>query len=97
MTDTIPTTMAAVHLTGYGDLDMLEYRTDVPVPSPGPDEVLIRVAAAGVNTTDINTRTGWYAREVTGSSGDAARTCLNVSKPLLSGRLRSRMTASSMS
>lgn len=68
----LPSTMAAALLTGYGGPDMLEYRTDVVVPSPGPNEVLIRVAAAGVNNTDINTRTGWYAREVTGSSAAAA-------------------------
>lgn len=56
----IPARMAAVHLTGYGGLDRLEYRTDVPVPVPGADEVLIRVTATGMNNTDINTRTGWY-------------------------------------
>lgn len=56
----IPSRMAAVQLTGYGGLDRLVYRTDVPVPRPGPGEVLVRVAAAGVNNTDINTRTGWY-------------------------------------
>jgi len=34
----------------------------VPIPSPGDNEVLIRVAAAGVNNTDINTRIGWYSK-----------------------------------
>ena len=72
MHEAIPSTMAAVLLTGYGDLDALDYRDDVAVPTPGRGEVLIKVAAAGVNNTDINTRTGWYAREVTGSSGDSA-------------------------
>jgi NADPH:quinone reductase-like Zn-dependent oxidoreductase len=65
-------TMAAVLLTGHGGLDRLEYRTDVPVPRPGPGEVLVRVAAAGINNTDINTRIGWYSRSVgaaTGSGG----------------------------
>lgn len=57
--------MAAVLLTGYGGLDKLEYREDVAVPRPGPGEVLIRVRAAGVNNTDINTRSGWYNRAVT--------------------------------
>ncbi len=56
----MPEHMAAVHLTGYGGLDCLQYRTDVPVPQPEPDEVLMRVTAAGMNNTDINTRTGWY-------------------------------------
>ncbi|MHA6805553.1 alcohol dehydrogenase family protein [Salinifilum ghardaiensis] len=62
--------MAAVLLTGHGGLDKLEYRTDVPVPRPGPDEVLIQVAAAGVNNTDVNTRVGWYSKAVTSGTGD---------------------------
>ncbi len=60
----IPETMAAVLLTGHGGLDKLDYREDVPVPKPRPDEVLIRIAAAGVNNTDINTRTAWYSKAV---------------------------------
>jgi len=56
--------MAAVLLTGHGDIEMLDYRTDVPVPAPGSDEVLIRVAAAGINNTDINTRIGWYSKGI---------------------------------
>jgi len=56
----IPKQMAAVQLTGYGGLDRLQYRTDVPVPQPGAGEVLVRVTAAGMNNTGINTRTGWY-------------------------------------
>ena len=66
----LPTTMAAVLLTGHGGLDKLEYRTDVPVPRPAPGEVLIRVAAAGVNNTDVNTRIGWYSKSVTSGTGD---------------------------
>ncbi len=57
--------MTAVLLTGHGGLDRLDYRTDVPTPKPGPGELLIRVAAAGVNNTDINTRIGWYSKAVT--------------------------------
>lgn len=60
--------MAAAVLTGHGGLDKLEYRTDVPVPIPRADEVLIRVAAAGVNNTDINTRLGWYSKRVEGAT-----------------------------
>ncbi|ATD07622.1 hypothetical protein PPIS_a2702 [Pseudoalteromonas piscicida] len=41
---------------------MLEYRDDIPVPTPRDFEVLIRVSAAGVNNTDINTRIGWYSK-----------------------------------
>lgn len=64
MKNNIPDTMGAVLLTGYGGFDKLEYRDDVPVPAPGPDEVLIRVGAAGINNTDINTRIGWYSKRV---------------------------------
>jgi NADPH:quinone reductase-like Zn-dependent oxidoreductase len=64
----IPETMAAVVLTGHGGFDKLEYRTDVPVPRPISGEVLIRVSAAGVNNTDINTRIGWYSKGVTGET-----------------------------
>ncbi len=63
--ETLPETMHGVVLTGHGGLDKLVYRTDLPVPKPGPDEVLIRVDAAGINNTDINTRIGWYSKAVT--------------------------------
>lgn len=57
------TTMMAVVTTGNGGYDKLEYRA-VPVPEPGPGEVLLRVLAAGVNNTEINTRLGWYSSSV---------------------------------
>ena len=69
-----PQTMSAVLLTGHGDLDVLDYRSDVPVPTPAAGEVLIQVAAAGINNTDINTRIGWYSKKVdaaTEQGGDA--------------------------
>ena len=64
-----PTTMRAVQMIGRGGYDQLLIVNDVPVPAPGAGEVLIRVSAAGVNNTDINTRTGWYGPD-TGWSGD---------------------------
>ncbi|TCM65747.1 alcohol dehydrogenase family protein [Rhizobium sp. BK068] len=60
----IPETMRAVLLTGFGGIDKLVYREDVKVPQPGPGEVLIRVGACGVNNTDVNLRTRWYDRDV---------------------------------
>jgi NADPH:quinone reductase-like Zn-dependent oxidoreductase len=63
--------MRAVLLKGHGDTDQLEYRTDVPVPSPGPGEVLINVRAAAVNNTDINTRIGWYSKSVSAATSAA--------------------------
>ena len=53
--------MCAVLLVGHGGPEQLVYRRDVPVPLPGPGELLIAVRAAGVNNTDINTRIGWYS------------------------------------
>ncbi|MBA3448026.1 MAG: alcohol dehydrogenase catalytic domain-containing protein, partial [Pseudaminobacter sp.] len=62
-TKIVPQTMAAVLLTGHGGLDKLEYRTDVPVPSPAPGEVLIAVTACGMNNTDVWVRQGAYGTE----------------------------------
>ena len=50
---------------------MIEIRR-VPVPVPSAGEVRIRVLAAGVNNTEINTRLGWYSETVRGSTNDAA-------------------------
>lgn len=75
--DTIPgmpqpgQTMHAVLLVGHGGPDNLVYRRDVPVPRPGPGDVLIAVRAAGVNNTDINTRVGWYSPKFSGATADA--------------------------
>lgn len=56
--------MMAVVTTGNGGYEMLEYCA-VPIPVPGPNEILLRVLAAGVNNTEINTRLGWYSSSVT--------------------------------
>jgi NADPH:quinone reductase-like Zn-dependent oxidoreductase len=70
MTD-LPKTMHGVWLIGHGDMDMLDIRQDIPVPVPGTRDVLVRVAAAGVNNTDINTRMAWYSKKE-GASEDAS-------------------------
>ena len=72
MTSTIPSRMTAVQLVGHGGLDKLRYRGNVPTPTAGAGEVLLKVAAAGVNNTDINTRIGWYSKTGGGAIGDAA-------------------------
>ena len=63
--------MKAVVTTGNGGFDRLVWR-DVPVPDLGPGEVLLRVLAAGVNNTEINTRLGWYSSSVTAATNAAA-------------------------
>jgi NADPH2:quinone reductase len=46
-----------IHAPGGADAMRLD---DVPVPTPGPDQALVRVEAAGVNYIDIYHRTGLY-------------------------------------
>lgn len=55
--------MKAILTTGNGDYDKLVY-TDVPMPEITQNEVLIKVLAAGINNTEINTRLGWYSSSV---------------------------------
>ncbi|MBV8909333.1 MAG: alcohol dehydrogenase family protein [Gammaproteobacteria bacterium] len=64
--------MRAVLLHGHGGLEKLEYRDDVPVPRPAAGEVLVRIGAAALNNTDINTRIGWYSKAVTGATAAGA-------------------------
>ncbi|WP_119302187.1 zinc-binding dehydrogenase [Dongia deserti] len=59
---TIPETMLAVRQIGVGDLDQLEL-VQVPVPRPGPKEVLVQVGACGLNNSDIMRRIGGYGSE----------------------------------
>lgn len=60
--------MRAVKLVANGGPEVLEIDENMPMPVLGRHDVMIRVGAAGVNNTDINTRIGWYAK----SDGDGA-------------------------
>ncbi|MCE2029400.1 alcohol dehydrogenase family protein [Sessilibacter corallicola] len=72
--------MFAVLLTKHGGIDALEYRTDLEIPTPNANEVLIRVRAAGVNNTDINTRIGWYSKSVTKPTNELENQTLNITR-----------------
>jgi NADPH:quinone reductase len=50
--------MKAIQLTALGAPDVLKL-IDVPVPKPAADEVVVKVAAAGVNYKDVSMRRGW--------------------------------------
>lgn len=52
-------TMTAVEIKGKGGPDVL-VAAELPVPQPGPGQVLIEVAAAGVNRPDVLQRQGVY-------------------------------------
>jgi putative PIG3 family NAD(P)H quinone oxidoreductase len=51
--------MHAVVITEPGAPDVLRWQ-QVPDPEPGPDDVLIRITAGGVNRADILQRMGFY-------------------------------------
>ncbi len=60
--------MSAVLTTGHGSYEVFEYRNDIEVPAPNSDQVLIKVLGAGINNTDINTRTAWYSKSIKGET-----------------------------
>ncbi len=49
--------MKAIRIHDYGTPEVLRYE-DVPIPEPGPREVLVRIHAAGVNPADRQIRAG---------------------------------------
>ncbi|HEX4023496.1 MAG TPA: NADP-dependent oxidoreductase [Steroidobacteraceae bacterium] len=49
--------MKAVQMHGYGSADQLRYE-EVPTPVPGPNEVLVKLAATSVNPIDWKIRCG---------------------------------------
>ena len=51
--------MKAITIPVPGDADALVL-ADVPAPEPGPTDVLVTVAAAGVNRADLMQRQGFY-------------------------------------
>ncbi|MGB7261309.1 MAG: alcohol dehydrogenase catalytic domain-containing protein, partial [Albidovulum sp.] len=57
---TVPATMRAVEISQPGGPEVLRL-SDVPVPQPGPGQILIKVAFAGVNRPDALQRAGAYA------------------------------------
>ncbi|MDP6189962.1 MAG: alcohol dehydrogenase, partial [Gammaproteobacteria bacterium] len=65
----IPTIMKAVVTLGHGDYTQLSYQ-EHPVPEIEPHEVLLKVLAAGVNNTEINTRLGWYSASISKATAE---------------------------
>ncbi len=59
MGEAIPASMTAIEIRAPGGPEVLVPATR-PVPEPGPAEVLIKVAAAGVNRPDVLQRMGGY-------------------------------------
>ena len=81
----VPKLMHAVLLSGHGGMEKLEYRSDVDVPIPKDDEVLINVKAAGINNTDINTRIGWYSKSSPENGNDGSWSGNPLNFPIIQG------------
>ena len=83
----IPQSMNYIQIEKHGDPEVLKLHS-MPVPEPGPGEVRIKVAAAGVNRPDMMQRKGLYppppgATDVPGLevSGTVVSLGQNVSEP----------------
>ncbi|KAK5112579.1 hypothetical protein LTR62_003892 [Meristemomyces frigidus] len=60
MASSIPSTMKGVIINKTGGTEVLEYKTDLPVPSPGEGQLLVHNDFVGVNYIDTYFRTGLY-------------------------------------
>ena len=56
---TVPGTMTAIEISTPGGPEVLRSNS-VPTPRPGPGQILVKVAAAGVNRPDLMQRAGSY-------------------------------------
>ena len=86
MTHLIPETMCAMVTMGHGGLDQMVFHDDWPTPVAGPDSVLVRVGACGLNNTDVNTRSGWYSKTVSGATTGNAYDEVGEEDPTWGGR-----------
>jgi NADPH2:quinone reductase len=55
--------MKAVRIHKFGGPDVMQYE-DIPTPTPGAGQVLIKLAAAGLNFIDVYQRTGLYPNDL---------------------------------
>jgi len=55
--------MKALQIEAHGGPEVMRL-ADVPVPEPGPDEVLVKMEACGLNFSDIMAREGRYLRKM---------------------------------
>ncbi len=94
----IPKSMNYIQIEKHGDPEVLKLHS-MPVPEPGPGEVLIKVTAAGVNRPDVMQRKGLYppppgATDVPGLevSGTVVSVGQNVSEPPINSEVCALVT-----
>ena len=88
-------TQHAVVTKGQGGYEQLEYRIDVAVleiPADGDRYALLRVLAAALNNTDINTRLGWYGKMSRAQQQTPARSASGRMDLLLVGGPKLRLS-----
>lgn len=94
-TDQVPETMTVVEAREAGGSDVLR-TAERPVPSPGPGEALLRVAAAGVNYIETYQRSGAYPMDFPAVLGsEAAGTVVALGEGVVDVRLGDRVTTAS--
>jgi NADPH:quinone reductase len=89
----LPAVMTAIEITHPGAPQVLRPASR-PLPEPGPQEVLIRVAAAGVNRPDVLQRRGAYppppgVTDIPGLevAGEVVRAAVGVTEPAVGDRV----------
>ncbi len=97
--------MKAVLFREFGDLDVLKYQ-DTPTPPPAPDQVLVRLHAAGLNHADLLVRQGGahfklslpmiWVWKVRASSSKSVRTPARGALANASSSIRIRTAASAL-
>ena len=94
----LPSVMNAIEIADFGAPDVLQ-RCQRPVPAPADGEVLIKVAAAGVNRPDILQREGFYppppeASDIPGLevSGNVVAVGQGVAEPTVGDRVCALVT-----
>lgn len=95
----IPTKQKGVVVEKTGGPEVLEYKTDLPVPIPGEGQILVKNHLASINYIDTYYRTGLYSSpkpEILGQEGIGTIVSLGPGqKPLQFRRGRPSHLASS--
>lgn len=72
MSSSLPSTMKAILIEQTGGPEILQFKTDYPVPTPREGEILVKNSISGINYIDTYFRTGLYPSpkpEVLGREG----------------------------
>lgn len=77
-------TMQAVQMTGFGGPEVMALNT-IPVPQPGPHDILMRVAGCGIDRKDLLVRNGTIRKKSAGYRAAANDTRNDIDLPLTLG------------